>query len=598
MIRRISITGLDRIAPRFERLYGAEAAPDCLERLAMLVGRYGVGFYGQPSGLRWDEKACVLITYGDSIVNPAEAPLVTLQRFLHQRLRGAVSIVHILPFFPYSSDDGFSIIDYREVREDLGTWSDIEAIGKDFDLMFDLVLNHCSRKSGWYEDFVTGVAPARHYFLDVDPKMDLSQVTRPRSSPLLTRSTTATGEHWLWTTFSDDQLDLNFANPDVLFEFLDILFYYIAMGARVVRLDAIAYLWKRIGTSCIHLPETHEVVKLLRDVLDMVAPSVRLLTETNVPHAENVSYFGAGDEAHLVYQFALAPLLLLTLVTGDAGYLTSWLAGLAPPPPGCTYLNFTASHDGIGVRPLEGLVDEATLAGLIDHVQTCGGEVSWRRNADGTDSPYELNISYFDAMGPESPAALRRKRFLLSQTVPLALQGIPAVYLHSLTATPNDHAAVARTGRARSINRGQWQEAELTSCLRDTKSDTGRMFAELTRRLLLRAQTRAFHPEAPQTILQLGPDLLGVSRTAPDGEETVIAIGNVTPRRVSVPPGALVPGASDPVRAVDILAGNKAVDLAAPVILSPYKTVWLKLDQTAQPNRRGKPDPTAQATMR
>ena len=288
---------------------------------------------------------------------------------------------------------------------------------------------------------------------------------------MLTTVTTPAGKRSVWTTFSDDQIDLNFANPDVLFELLDILMLYVSMGARIIRLDAIAYLWKRIGTPCIHLPETHEVVKLFRDFLEIVAPDVLLLTETNVPQPENYSYFGNGDEAHVVYQFALPPLLLHALQFGTSKYLTAWASALPVLPAGCAVLNFTASHDGIGVRPLQGLFPDEEIRTLVERVRALGAQVSTRRNSDGSDSPYELNITYFDAMrGNGDPDPLHVQRFLCSQTIPLVLKGIPAVYFHSLTATPNDVEGVKRTGRARSINRQKWSQGELEDALKDEKS--------------------------------------------------------------------------------------------------------------------------------
>ena len=125
---------------------------------------------------------------------------------------------------------------------------------------------------------------------------------------------------------------MNFKNPDVLLALLDALLFYVARGARFIRLDAIAYLWKRIGTSCIHLPQTHAVIQFWRAVLDEVAPHVLLITETNVPHADNVSYFGDGtNEAQLVYNFALPPLVLHALLRGDATHLTRWAQSLTLP---------------------------------------------------------------------------------------------------------------------------------------------------------------------------------------------------------------------------------------------------------------------------
>ncbi|HIE10460.1 MAG TPA: alpha-amylase, partial [Kiritimatiellae bacterium] len=308
---------LRRLRERFERLYG-NAADLCLKRVIMMVGRYGQGIEAPGPGPLWDQTDALLITYPDMLNTLGERPLRTLHRFLRERLRDSFSIVHILPFFPFSADDGFAIEDFRNVRPGLGDWDDIHRIGEDFSLMFDLVLNHVSRHHPWIKDYLEGIAPARDFFIETDPTEDLSLVVRPRSTPLLTRLPTNRGARYLWTTFGSQQIDLNFANPDVLFEFLDLLLHYVRHGARIIRLDAVAYVWKKPGTACIHLPETHELVRLFRDFLGICAPRTILLTETNVPQRENLSYFGEGDEAHMVYQFSLPPLLLHGLLRGSA----------------------------------------------------------------------------------------------------------------------------------------------------------------------------------------------------------------------------------------------------------------------------------------
>ena len=317
----------DRLRSRFERLY-PEHVEQSMNRLEMMIGRYGVG-YSQTSGKQlWNQKDAFLITYGDSVKSQDISPLQTLRRFATRHLMGAFSTIHILPFYPYSSDDGFSVINYRKVDPELGDWRDINSLKDHFDLMFDWVLNHVSAKSSWFRDYRNCVMPYREFFIEESPETDLSLVTRPRTSPLLTKVATKGGEKNVWTTFSDDQIDLNWSNPDVFFEMLDVLFGYIANGARIVRLDAVAFLWKQIGTSCLHLDETHEVVRLLHDILRIAAPSVVIITETNVPHEENISYFGQGDEAHMVYQFTLPPLLLHGLLKGTAKHITDWASGL------------------------------------------------------------------------------------------------------------------------------------------------------------------------------------------------------------------------------------------------------------------------------
>lgn len=563
---------IDRIIDRMRRLYPDANHALLRLRLDTLTGRYEVGArddaHEQP---RWSQQDAVLITYGDSIRAPGEFPLITLRDFLTTHLGQVFSTVHILPFFPFSSDDGFSVINYRKVREDLGEWQDIQAIAKHFDVMFDLVINHVSRRSEWFKYYMLDVAPYRDFFIEVDPAQDFSAVVRPRDLPVYSAVMREGQKRHLWTTFSRDQIDVNFANPDVLFEYLDILLYYLCQRARIIRLDAIAYLWKTAGTSCIHLPGAHEIVKLIRDLLDLVAPRTVLLTETNVPHPENISYFGNGDEAHMVYQFSLPPLVLHTLLTGSAEALTAWAAALAPPPGGCAFLNFTASHDGIGVRPLEGLVPPQAIADLIAAVKARGGQVSEKRNSDGSTSPYELNITTFSALGPvpgeDDPWHVNR--FLCSQIISASLAGMPAFYIHSLTACPNDIAGMEKTGRARSINRKSWDHAELITLLNDADTPTARVLRRIVEILHARGQCAAFHPEAVQQIITGDPGCFALKRIGRNGE-IVIALHNVTVRTITYKLPAAFTGK-------DLLSQDEFTDITE-ITLDPYQCRWLLAD--------------------
>lgn len=576
MIKNLDIQALERMRTRFNRLYGPRTVEHLLERMVSLIGRYGIGLEGYSTDPLWDETSSVLITYGDMVQNGDEPPLQVLKRFSEQYLSGSINTIHILPFCPYSSDDGFSVIDYRAVDPNLGSWGDVQELGGGFRLMFDLVLNHCSRKSQWFADYVSNIAPQRGFFIEADPEEDLSGVTRPRALPLLTPVHTQHGNAHLWTTFSDDQMDLNFANPDVLFEFLDILLFYIANGATIIRLDAIAYLWKKIGTSCIHLPQTHEVVKLMRDLLDMVAPEVVLLTETNVPHEENVSYFGKGDEAHMVYQFSLPPLLLHGLMNGDSSHLTRWAASLDDLPEKCTYFNFTASHDGIGVRPLQGIIPNEELNKLAERVKELGGHVSTKANPDGSESPYELNITYFDALGdnPDSVTDRHLARFLCSQTVAMELRGVPALYFHSLTATRNNYTGVEETGRARTINRKKWQEDELNTTLADPRSPASRVMKECLRRLQLRSQHKVFHPDATQTIVDLGAELFVVQREVKG--RSIVCISNFSDQYMELKLDDRLFALNKAAACSDVLTGQRYMGQGKVVALDAYQTVWLQ----------------------
>ena len=479
-------------------------------------------------GAKWDERDVVLITYADQLSAEGATPLAALREWLvGQGLDRVLSTVHLLPFCPYSSDDGFSVIDYLEVDPNSGTWDDIRTLGDSVDLMYDLVLNHISQHSEGFAAYKCGEAPYDRFFIEADPTLDYSQVVRPRSLPLLHEFETNRGPRHVWTTFSEDQIDLNYEEPLVLARMLRILVEYARRGARIVRLDAVTYLWKRLGTNCVHLRETHEVVKLMRDVLAAMTPRTLVLTETNVPHEENISYFGQADEAHMVYNFSLPPLLLEAFLSGDASAITAWLRDLDPPPAGCTFFNFTASHDGIGVRPLEGLVSDERLANLVDAVNRRGGIVNTRRQSDGTDTPYELCITYFSALAPEEPNdELHVRRFLASQAVMLALQGMPAVYFQSLLGASNDVSGAEESGIPRRINRHKYKLAELDALL--ANGAQRQVFDGLRTLIEKRAAEPAFHPDAPQEVIEAPDGLLAFQRTSLDGSRRVCVVVNVS----------------------------------------------------------------------
>ena len=551
-----------------QTLYPAQA-DHCWERLSKVV-QARISRLPHREDPLWTERDITLITYGDQISDGDTATLATFEAFLRQHgLHELLSIVHILPFCPYSSDDGFSVIDFRQVDQKLGDWSHLDQLAQHVDLMFDLVLNHCSQHSEWFQRFIDGDPDHANFFITVDPSEDVSQVTRPRSHPLLTPFETPRGTQHVWTTFSDDQVDLNFAEPAVLVEMIDILLQYVEHGARIIRLDAIAYLWKRLGTTCIHLTETHAVVKLMRALLDHVAPHVILLTETNVPHTENISYFGDGDEARMVYNFSLPPLLLDAYLHRDATTLQEWLGGLQPPGQGTTWFNFTSSHDGIGVRPLEGLVGNDHLQHIVDSVRSNGGKVNMRRTPAGDDIPYELNITWLDALRrPNSDDPLHIQRFLGSQAFMLALQGVPAVYFHCLVGTPNDIDGMQRTGHNRTINRRKYDAKELTALLSDDPAQS-RIFAEYQNLLRCRIGLTAFHPDAPQNVIPQTDPAVVLFQRGTSGDDAVVVAANFSDdsKPIAFDPDILGGDVRDAISGRDGSCEN--------FVLQPAETVWL-----------------------
>lgn len=529
---------------------------------------------------RFSEKDIILITYGDLLLSPGRMPLAALADFLDRFMRGAVNTVHILPFFPYSSDRGFAVTDFEEVDPSLGSWRDIEEISSRYRVMFDGVFNHASARSQWFQRFLDGHPDYQDFFIAFSTSGAISPdhlrlILRPRTSDLLTRFATLNGARFVWTTFSPDQVDLNFKSERVLARVAEILLQYVRRGADIVRLDAITYIWHELGTRCAHLKETHALVQLFRAILDVVAPQVALVTETNVPHADNVSYFADGArEAQMVYNFALPPLVLYSLHAGDATRLTRWAQDLAFVSRTATYFNFLDSHDGIGLLGAQGLLSPEEIGLLVERTREHGGLVSYRSTGDGGESPYELNITWYSALnkeGADESQDLQVDRYLASRAIALVLRGVPGVYLPGLFGAKNDTAAVLAGREKRSINRKTLDEPALVALLQDRDSWVHQVATRLRRLARRRIATPAFHPNSPQSVLEAGPGVFAVLR----GEAApVLALVNVTAvdQPVSLPVGR-IPGFSGPCR--DLLSRRTTtVRESLDLVLRPYEVVW------------------------
>lgn len=520
-------------------LYGQDRARAIGERLTELLRAHFPESAPDPQRndhLPLSQRDVLVISYGDQVRGGHSTPLRTLESFLSDHLGSAVSGVHLLPFYPSSSDDGFAVIDYRSVDPAIGTWDDVSALRSRYDLMFDGVVNHVSAESDWFRRFRDGDANYRDYFIVVEDDPDLSRVIRPRTSPLLTTVPTASGDKRVWTTFGPDQIDNNVKNPDVLLELLDVLLLYIEHGAKFIRLDAIAYLWKEIGTSCLNLPQTHTVVQLLRTVLDLVSPDVMLITETNIPHRENLSYFGNGrNEAQLVYNFALPPLVLHSLTRGNAEALTVWADTLSLPGRRVAFLNFLASHDGIGVTPVRDLLSQADQTALTRLAVERGGFVSYKRNPDGTESPYELNINYLDALSDlAQDESVAIDRFLTAHAIMLAMPGLPAIYFHSLFGSRGDREGALASGIPRRVNRQKFLREDLDRELADPSSRRARILKGMLALLDQRRGSAAFEPTARAEVLRLDPRVFALRRLASTGSQSVTCLHNVSADTVTV----------------------------------------------------------------
>jgi glycosidase len=528
-------------------IYGKERGKEAFDRLSRLIEEYKKKLIEpddlpeRRSLLPLDQRDAFIICYGDSIIddpdfkpgtkdavgvggganddgdlNPlapkGKRPLEALEKFFTKYLKDVVSGIHILPFFPYSSDDGFSIIDYYKVNPDIGDWDDISKIAGNFRFMCDLVLNHCSAKGPWFREYLKGNPKYKEYFIDLPKDTDVSQIARPRAHPLLSHfeGKDENGndvDRYIWTTFSRDQVDIQFDSIDVLIQMFDAILFLIEKGTQVVRLDAIAYLWKDLATSSIHLPQTYAVVRLYRLILDMIAPWVVLITETNVPHKENMSYFGNGrDTAHMIYQFSLPPLIFDAFLRGSADHLSTWAKTIPSGPDSpigydTTYFNFCASHDGIGMLPAHGILSDEEFENLYSELKNRGGRISYKALPTGK-IPYELNINYFSAIADlDLPKDLRVKKFLASQAILLAMIGVPGIYIHSLLGSQNWKEGPEITDHNRTINREKLSYTKLIEELEDPDSIRHGVFYGYTKMLKIRREHKAFHPAGTQSVI-------------------------------------------------------------------------------------------------
>lgn len=543
----------------FTDIYGETAANEWLPKLEKRIRDAGETMKSEPSDAK--SQYVILITYPDQFYG-SEDNLVLFEKFAAKYLDDVFDTVHFLPFCPYSSDDGFSVIDYRKLKEGLGSWENLRRISNRFTLMYDFVCNHVSAKNEWFVKCLAGDEQYEKYFMEESPETDLSMVTRPRTTPLLTRFHTANGEKYYWTTFSADQIDLNYYNPEVLWEAVDIFLTYLERGGKWIRLDAIGFLWKEVGTSCMHHENTHKLVKLLRSVMEEVYPDGRIVTETNVPHVDNVSYFGNGyDESHMVYQFPLPMLVLYSFYKQDAGKLSDWASKLSLPSERTSFFNFLASHDGIGVNPIRSIVPEEEIDALIAHLQEkAGAKVSYKENTDGSKSAYEVNVSYFSAVKEDFDFETAKRRYLNAHGVLLGMQGDAAVYINSYLGVENDEEGVQKTGMNRSINRKKFMYESLMEELAHTESRQEQIRKEMEKLIRVRKGCDAFDTHAGQNVLKEQKELFSYVRTGKT--KTVLCLHNFSEKKIE----------RADTKGVDLFTGEK-VD--GSVEIAPFSFKWI-----------------------
>ena len=478
------------------------------------------------------EKTSIVICYGDNIFNyNKKNSIKVFQSFYQKKLKEYFDTVHFLPFYPSSSDSGFAVKDHYKIDSSLGNWSDIKKFSKKNNIMADIVINHSSARGLWFKNFLKNKNPGKDYFFTVKPTFNISKVIRARDHKLLKEINIFKKKEYLWRTFSADQLDLNFKNPTVLLRFIKIMINLINRGVTIFRLDAIAYLWKEDGTKCINLKQTHEIIKLLRIICNILNVGTIIVTETNLPEKENLSYFGKKDEANWIYNFSLPPLLVHAFLFEDSSYLNEWSTKLPHLKKDNSYLNFIASHDGIGMRPIEGILNKTTINNFLKRLKKNGSKFSYRKIQNKTRKVYEANITIFDALYKsdfDKIGKFANERYISAHAIMFALEGVPAVYFNSLFATSNDEQKYIITGNNRDINRYKWNKKNILNLLKNKDSKQSYFYNTITELLDIRKKQKAFHPNSLRTNINLGSQIFCFKRVSLDKKQTIISITNLT----------------------------------------------------------------------
>ena len=417
---------------------------------------------------RPNTTAPVLITYADRLAGDIDG-LVAL---LDGPLSGAFVGVHLLPFFvPIDgADAGFDPVDHTAVDPRVGSWESVARLASRYELMADVIVNHVSAQSAPFLDWLArgDASPhaamfltPQHVFGDPPGPADVAAIYRPRPTSPFSDVVLADGsQQTVWTTFTDQQIDIDVEHPLGWAYLVAILDRFATAGITTVRLDAVGYAIKRPGTSCFMLPETMVFIERLTDACH--DRSIDVLVEM---HGHHLDQLAIADRVDLVYDFALPPLTLDALTTGDGGPLRRWIE-MRPP----NAINVLDTHDGIGVidvgvdardptRP--GLLPPPRIDRLVEGIHDRSGGVS--RAATGSAASnvdlYQVNCTFYDALGRDDG------RYLAARAIQCMLPGTPQIYYVGLLAGLNDVELLERTGVGRDVNRHHYSPTEIDVAL-------------------------------------------------------------------------------------------------------------------------------------
>jgi len=555
----------------FNKIYRSESNINKLyiREIIYLINKYNKN--KKKEDLKINQSTSLLICYGNSVTDGNKKSLKVFNKFYKKYLKNNFDSVHFLPFYPSSSDSGFAVKDHYKIEPRLGSWKDVKIISKNCNVMADLVINHSSARGLWFSNFLKNKSPGKDYFFTVDKNFNSKKVIRPREHKLLKKIKLSNETKYLWRTFSPDQIDLNFKNPKVLIRFIKIIFNLINNGVRIFRLDAIAYLWKENGNTCINHTNTHNIIKFIRLVCNLLKTECIIITETNLPEKENLSYFGNNDEANWIYNFSLAPILVYSLLFEDSNKITKWSKNFPIAKLNNNYLNFIASHDGIGMRPIEGILSTNTQRKFLIRLKKNGGEFSYRKVQGVKKKVYEANITLFNAFKCsdfDKSGIFGFERYMAAHTIMISFDGIPAIYFNSMFGNSNDNSKYIISGNKRDLNRYRWNKDKIEDHLKDQNSKQNKYYKNMSNILDIRSKQKAFHPNAIRKTLKLGSNFFGIKRVSTDNKQSIYCITNMTSKLQLLKLNKNIFYKRN-------LFNSKLTKKSGKIQFEPFQTVWL-----------------------
>jgi glycosidase len=566
---------------------------------------------------KFSHKDIILNSYPDSIISESTSPLAALRKFGEEFLSNTINGIHILPFYPWDTDRGFSVLDYYEVDPRNGSWQDIRAIASTFDsLMIDVVINHASIDNSIVQQALLK-QDYHNYVLTFDdqnkPSHDeLVKITRARPSPVLTRyalvkdsfdNDKATlvhpeekGQGWVWTTFSRSntpdgnidtrQVDFNFKNSKVFIEFLKIILEYISHGARWIRLDAIGYLWKEIGTNCLHRPQTHVITQLYSEILALLESfSIVLIAEVNEPQEKALQYLGLTEEpeSDMIYLFTHFPLAVHAILSGTAKYYMNWLPSLIPAI-GKLFVTVLGTHDGMGQKPIGDWLPSSEKEFLqTTLVNKHGALPNFAHLSGGQKIIYELCSTPWSFINPKNSKHDRKiaiRRYSAVFTLGLMIKGVPSIYINGLLGIPNSEETLDEN---RTVNRQRLNESELLNILRDEANINSQILTELLRITEIRQNEPSFDLAGRFKPVTIHDSIVSIILSSNDQKDNLLAMVNVSNEIVNLKLDLKNLGGNKQrpeIHLVDILANEIIRETSniseISVMLEPYQARWIK----------------------